>query len=78
MKRRFGAVFHRIFTWSIAGATIALGGFSLFILAMVFIVKNPAYQGQGLGITGGLGAIIIPPLGAIIGGSIRFILLNVS
>jgi hypothetical protein len=75
--RRFGDSFRRIFTWSIAGASIAAGGFSLVLLTIVFIVKNPAYRGQGLGIAIN-GPIIFAPLGAIIGGSLRFILPNVS
>jgi hypothetical protein len=71
--RRFGAVFYRVFTWSIAGATIAVSGYSLLLLSLVFIVKDPAYQGQGLGIALS-GPIILAPLGAIIGGLLRFML----
>jgi hypothetical protein len=75
--KRFGAVFYRTMTWSIAGAAIATGGYSLLLFFIVFIVKDPAYQGQGLGIALA-GPVIFAPIGAIIGGFIRFILLNSS
>lgn len=77
MHRRFGAVFYRIFTWSIAGMSLAVVGYSLLLFYIVFIVKDPAYKGQGLGIALA-GPVILAPLGAIIGGSLRCILLNVS
>jgi hypothetical protein len=77
MYRRFGTVFYRIFTWSIAGTSIAVVGYSLFLFFMIFIVKDSAYKGEGLGLALA-GPIILAPLGAIIGGFLRFILLNVS
>lgn len=77
MRRRFRDVFYRILKWSIAGATIASGMYSLFLLSVVFIIKDPAYRGQGLGIALA-GPTILAPLGAIIGGSLKFILLIVS
>jgi hypothetical protein len=76
IPRSFKAVFYKIFTWSITGTTIAVGGYSLFLLYIVFIVKDPAYRGQGLGIALA-GPIIFAPLGAITGGFLKFILLNV-
>ncbi len=75
--KRFGAIFYKIITWSIAGATIATGGYSLLLFFIVFIIKDPAYQGQGLGIALA-GPAILAPIGAIIGGLTRFSLLNSS
>jgi hypothetical protein len=82
-SRRFGDAFYRIFIWSIAGMTISAGGYCLFLLSMVFIIKDSAYRGQGLGIAlNGViavnGPIIFASLGAILGGALRFILLNIK
>jgi hypothetical protein len=75
--KRFRAVFYKMMTWSTAGAAIATVGYSLLLFFIVFIVRNPAYKGQGLGIALA-GPIIFAPMGAVVGGFIRFILLNSS
>jgi MFS-type transporter involved in bile tolerance (Atg22 family) len=43
-------IFFRIMTWAMLGTAIAAGGYSLLLFFIVFIVEDPAYQGQGLGI----------------------------
>ncbi len=75
--KRFGAVFYKIMIGSIAGASIVTGGYGLLLFLIVFVVENPAFQGQGLGIAVA-GPMILAPVGAFFGGFITFFLLDSS
>jgi hypothetical protein len=75
--KQYQSTFLKLLSWSIAGMTIAVGVYGLFVLFMVYGVQDPAYQGQGLGYVLA-GPIILAPLGAVIGGLIQLIRLLVA
>jgi hypothetical protein len=76
-SKQYKSTFLKLLSWSIAGMTIAVGAYGLFVLFMVYGVQNPAYQGQGLGYVLAV-PILLAPLGALIGGLIQLIWLLVA